>query len=209
MHDHHEDHAVCRRGFLQSAGCFSITLALCGLGSAEARALPVLMTEGVQNGAERRYPIPPADSVNVDRAANVIVVRFQNHAYVFSLSCPHQNNAVKWVQKNMQFQCTKHDSHYQPDGVHVWGAPPETWIATSSTARLTTSSSTSIAGSNRTRIRPAGRRQPSRSDWRARRDAMTSDERRSPECQCANIGENSRRRMVRGAAVDQPNPTRS
>ena len=121
MHDHHEDHAVCRRGFLQSAGCFSITLALCGLGSAEARALPVLMTEGVQNGAERRYPIPPADSVNVDRAANVIVVRFQNHAYVFSLSCPHQNNAVKWVQKNMQFQCTKHDSHYQPDGVHVSG----------------------------------------------------------------------------------------
>jgi nitrite reductase/ring-hydroxylating ferredoxin subunit len=121
MKHHPEDHPICRRGFLQSAGCLSLTLAMCGPGSATAHALPVFMTEGVQNGSERHYPIPQGDSVNVDRAANVIVVRFQNHAYVFSLSCPHQNNAVKWVQKDLQFQCTKHDSHYQPDGVHVSG----------------------------------------------------------------------------------------
>jgi Rieske Fe-S protein len=121
MSDEKTSSTLCRREFLQSAGCFGATLAMFGLGSAQARALPVNMTEGTQNGSERRYPIPAADSVNVDRAVSLIVVRFQNHVYVFSLSCPHQNNAVKWVQKDLQFQCTKHDSHYQPDGLHVSG----------------------------------------------------------------------------------------
>jgi len=86
-----------------------------------AGALPVLGTDGSQSGAERRYPIPPTDSVNVDHAAQVIVVRLAGHVYVFALSCPHQNNAVKWVQKDHRFQCTKHDSQYQPDGVHTAG----------------------------------------------------------------------------------------
>ena len=70
---------------------------------------------------ERHYPIPAADSVNVDRAAQLIVVRLENHVYVFALSCPHQNNALKWVAKDSRFQCTKHDSQYQPDGVHTFG----------------------------------------------------------------------------------------
>jgi Rieske Fe-S protein len=121
MSDQKDLESACRRGFLQSAGCFGLTVAMFGLGAADARALPVYMTEGAQSGAERRYPIPATDSVNVDRAANVIVARFNGHMFVFSLSCPHQNNAVKWVQKDMQFQCTKHDSHYQPDGLHVSG----------------------------------------------------------------------------------------
>jgi len=119
--DNDDGEGLCRRQFLQSAGCFSVSLALLGVGAAEARALPVYITAGVQTGGERRYPIPSADGVNVDRSANLILVRFQNHMYVFSLSCPHQNNAVKWVPKDLQFQCTKHDSHYQPDGLHVSG----------------------------------------------------------------------------------------
>ena len=98
-----------------------MSIAIFGVASAEARALPVFMTDGVQNGGERRYPIPPADSVNVDRTAQLIVVRFENRVFVFALSCPHQNNAVKWVDKEHRFQCTKHDSQYQPDGVHTSG----------------------------------------------------------------------------------------
>ena len=110
-----------RRAFLQSAGCLGITVALLGLASGDASALPVFMTEGSQNGSERRYPVPPADSVNVDRSANLIVERFEGHVYVFSLSCPHQNNAVKWLPKDHRFQCTKHDSQYAPSGVHTAG----------------------------------------------------------------------------------------
>jgi nitrite reductase/ring-hydroxylating ferredoxin subunit len=59
--------------------------------------------------------------VNVDRTAQLIVVRFAGHVYVFALACPHENNAVKWVAKDHRFQCTKHDSRYQPDGVHTAG----------------------------------------------------------------------------------------
>jgi len=110
-----------RREFLHSAGCFGLVVAVLGVGSIRASALPLGTTEGAQDGSERRYPIPPTDSVNIDRSAQLIVTRFENHVYVFSLSCPHQNNAVKWVPNNHRFQCTKHDSQYQPDGVHISG----------------------------------------------------------------------------------------
>jgi Rieske Fe-S protein len=41
--------------------------------------------------------------------------------FAFALSCPHQNAAVKWVAKDHRFQCTKHDSEYQPDGTYTTG----------------------------------------------------------------------------------------
>jgi nitrite reductase/ring-hydroxylating ferredoxin subunit len=110
-----------RREFLQSAGCFGVAVAVLGFSPGTAHALPVFMTEGEQNGGERRYPIPATDSVNVDRTGQLIVARAQGHVYVFALSCPHQNNAVKWLPKDHRFQCTKHDSQYQPDGVHTSG----------------------------------------------------------------------------------------
>jgi nitrite reductase/ring-hydroxylating ferredoxin subunit len=112
---------LCRREFIQTAGCFAFALGALGLSSDTALALPVAESEGVAEGAERRYPIPAGDSVNVDREAQVIIVRSQNHVYAFSLSCPHQNNAVKWVQKEARFQCTKHDSKYRPDGAYTSG----------------------------------------------------------------------------------------
>jgi Rieske Fe-S protein len=109
-----------RREFLQSAGCLGLAVALLGL-SGEAVALPVSLTEGIQSGDDRRYPIPPIDGVNIDRAAQLIVARVQGQVYVFALSCPHQNAAVKWLPNDHRFQCTKHDSRYAPDGVHTAG----------------------------------------------------------------------------------------
>ena len=110
-----------RREFLQTAACFGLATAFLGLSSSDARALPVFTAEGTASGGEQRYPIPAIDSVNVDHATQLIVVRAAGHVYVFALSCPHQNNAVKWVQKDHRFQCTKHDSQYQPTGVHTSG----------------------------------------------------------------------------------------
>ena len=110
-----------RREFLQSAGCFGIAVAMLGLGSADARALPVGFIEGTPNGDQHRYPIPATDGVNIDRGTSVIIARFNGHVYAFALSCPHENNAVKWVAKEHRFQCTKHDSQYQPDGMHTSG----------------------------------------------------------------------------------------
>jgi nitrite reductase/ring-hydroxylating ferredoxin subunit len=115
------DAPVSRRTFLQSAGCFGAAVAVLGLSSDQVLALPVMVSDGIQSGDLRRYPIPAADSVNIDHKAQLIVVRLQGHLYVFALACPHQNNAVKWVAKDHRFQCTKHDSQYQPDGVHISG----------------------------------------------------------------------------------------
>jgi nitrite reductase/ring-hydroxylating ferredoxin subunit len=110
-----------RREFVRSAGCFALAIATLGLGISDASALTVSMVDGTGDGAERRYPIPATDGVNIDRTAQIIVARSQGHVYAFALSCPHQNNAVKWVAKESRFQCTKHDSQYRPDGVYTSG----------------------------------------------------------------------------------------
>jgi nitrite reductase/ring-hydroxylating ferredoxin subunit len=112
--------AISRRRWLQAAGCIGAASALLGV-AAGADALPLAFIEGTSADGERRYPIPAGDSVNIDRTAQLIVARVQNHVYVFALSCPHQNNAVKWVDKDQRFQCTKHDSRYQADGLHIAG----------------------------------------------------------------------------------------
>jgi Rieske Fe-S protein len=114
------DRASSRRQFLQAAACVGMTVVLLGA-SGTANALPVFIAEGEQSGGEVRYPIPPSDTATVDRTAQLIVARSQGHVYVFALSCPHQNNAVKWLPKDHRFQCTKHDSQYSPDGVHTSG----------------------------------------------------------------------------------------
>jgi Rieske Fe-S protein len=111
-----------RRGFLHAAGgCFALSLIDAGL-PASVLAAPVGEIEGRELvTGERTYPLPAADAVNIDRAAQVILVRSVNHVYAFSLACPHQHAAVKWVAKDLRFQCTKHDSRYQPDGAYTSG----------------------------------------------------------------------------------------
>ena len=110
-----------RRDFLRCAGCFGAAVAMLGLTSDVTSALPVYETTGAADGGEHRYPIPPGDSVNVDQSAQLIVVRADGHVYVFALSCPHQNNVVKWIAKDRRFQCTKHDSRYTPNGTYTSG----------------------------------------------------------------------------------------
>ena len=109
-----------RRDFLYTAGCFACILAASGV-AADALAGPVTFIDSEQAGEEKTYPVPAADGVSVDRAAQVILVRANGHVFAFALSCPHQNAAVKWVPQHNQFECTKHDSHYTADGTHVSG----------------------------------------------------------------------------------------
>jgi Rieske Fe-S protein len=73
------------------------------------------------SGTEQRYPFPAADGVTIDRKEQVIVVRSQGHIYAFNLSCPHENTALKWLPKDMRFQCPKHESKYQPNGTFISG----------------------------------------------------------------------------------------
>jgi Rieske Fe-S protein len=97
-------------------------LAALGLTGEAAAALPV--TFGRASGAsgdQRTYPVPAADGATIDRENQVIVVRFQNQAFAFLLSCPHQNTALRWLAPEGRFQCPRHESKYKPDGTFIEG----------------------------------------------------------------------------------------
>jgi nitrite reductase/ring-hydroxylating ferredoxin subunit len=110
-----------RRAFLQLAACVTISAAALGLSATDAEALAVGFVEGTPAGSERRYPVPAADGVTIDKTGQVIVVRYQGHLYAFNLACPHQNQMLRWLPKEGRFQCPKHESKYQPTGVFMTG----------------------------------------------------------------------------------------
>jgi nitrite reductase/ring-hydroxylating ferredoxin subunit len=111
-----------RRTFLAQASCaLAAALAASGLGP-RARALPVDFVRPIaEQDTERAYPLPASDGVNIDQDNEVILVRSANRVYAFSLSCPHENTALRWRQQDLRFQCPRHESKYQPDGSFVSG----------------------------------------------------------------------------------------
>jgi nitrite reductase/ring-hydroxylating ferredoxin subunit len=110
-----------RRDFLcQATGCFTFALVAAGV-PRDVWASPVRFVDGFRTAGEKTYPIPSVDGVSIDREEQVILVRYQNKVMAFSLSCPHENAAVKWIEKDSRFACTKHDSKYQVDGTYTSG----------------------------------------------------------------------------------------
>jgi len=113
-----------RRDFLRAGGCFALALAAIGLPPSLA-GLPVVEMTGTAAAGpganEKRYTLPASDSVNIDHSAQVILIRFQNSVCAFALACPHEHAAVKWLSKDKRFQCSKHDSQYQPNGTYTTG----------------------------------------------------------------------------------------
>ena len=97
---------------------FLATLAL----SVPALALPVKAIAAIlSSGNQVSYPVPATDGAFIDRETQVILVRWQNMAYAFALSCPHQNTALRWREEDKRFQCPKHKSKYRPDGTFIEG----------------------------------------------------------------------------------------
>jgi len=115
--------AIERRAFFREAAAAAAgVFAALGIVASEARALPVRAVSALSaRGDERTYPIPTADGATIDKEESLIVARWQNAVYVFSLACPHQNTALKWEQRDAQFQCPKHHSKYRPDGSFIEG----------------------------------------------------------------------------------------
>jgi nitrite reductase/ring-hydroxylating ferredoxin subunit len=112
----HRDHQTCacgeagRRDFLkQAAALVSGALAVAAGSPLAAR------------GAELTYPIPAADGAVVDRDNGVILVRYQGKVFAFNLSCPHENAAVRWKAAVGRFECSRHDSRYEPNGAYTSG----------------------------------------------------------------------------------------
>ena len=108
-----------RREFLRSMSAFA--LAAISLSLPIRSATAKVLSSAVAGRKLLSYPVPATDGADIDRGNEVILVRYRNEVFAFNLSCPHQNNALKWLPKDHRFQCTKHDSQYQPDGVHTFG----------------------------------------------------------------------------------------
>jgi nitrite reductase/ring-hydroxylating ferredoxin subunit len=115
-----------RRELLRAAAAALASLGLLGLWPREAdavtlRAIRALAPSAHDHRDEKRYPIPSADGVSIDKDNSVIVARAAGKVYAFSLACPHQNTALRWNADDHQFQCPKHKSRYREDGEFIEG----------------------------------------------------------------------------------------
>lgn len=80
----------------------------------EINALPATLPE-------RSYAIPTADSVSVDTENDVILARWENRLYAFSLKCPHKGARLEWRDSEQRIFCPKHKARFLAGGSHVSG----------------------------------------------------------------------------------------
>lgn len=112
---------VPRREFLRDAGAIAAGI-LVALGASPTRAAAAPLGAISANGGrrdEKSYPIPGKDGSQIDKENGVIVTRWDGKVYAFSLACPHQNTAIRWYDKDGKFECPKHHSRFEPDGLYI------------------------------------------------------------------------------------------
>ena len=108
-----------RESFLSVAGAMIAV----GMTKHAAFAMPLEFTEArSRSGSMRSYAIPATDGAQIDRDNEVILVRWQSALYAFALSCPHQNTALRWDDRDHGFQCPKHHSRFEADGTYIQGS---------------------------------------------------------------------------------------
>ena len=123
MHDCSDCPLADRRRFIADAARL-ITGAVIstGLYPRSAAALPVRFGEALlRDGNVVRYRIPQTEGAIIDRSAQVILVRHLQSIYAFRRTCPHQNTALRWRERDGRFQCPKHNSRYTPEGNFISG----------------------------------------------------------------------------------------
>jgi nitrite reductase/ring-hydroxylating ferredoxin subunit len=111
------DQRSTRREFLR-CGCAALGVGFLGLESGGVRTVTAA---GLASDRQRSYPVPASDGVTVDRDSLVFLIRVGSRVCACALTCPHQAAAVKWVEKDGRFQCTKHTSRFGSDGVRLSG----------------------------------------------------------------------------------------
>jgi Rieske Fe-S protein len=106
-----------RDAFLSAAGA----LVAVGMTESVAMAMPLAFVEPTTKQSSHlvNYAVPAADGAQIDKGNEVILVRWQNMVIAFNLSCPHQNTALKWDDRDHSFSCPKHHSRFQPDGSYI------------------------------------------------------------------------------------------
>lgn len=112
-----------RRLFLRDVG-LAVVAALAGGMSAPGVALAERVTEMRPTrvaGARRAYDLPATDAIAVDTDDEVILARWQNRVYAFSLRCPHRGARLRWLADERRIYCPKHKARFSPEGAHVSG----------------------------------------------------------------------------------------
>jgi Rieske Fe-S protein len=112
---------VDRRDFLRDAS-IAVVSVLVALGASPhiAAAAPIRLVSAIGGSRnDKTYPVPASDGTQIDKSNDVMITRWQGKVYAFGLACPHQNTALKWSDKDHQFECPKHHSRFQPDGVYI------------------------------------------------------------------------------------------
>lgn len=117
------DEAGGRRAFLRDLAAIAAGVAAAlQIRPAQAAALSVGFASGRTASRDGvTYAIPSQDGVTIDKDREVILVRYQQSVYAFSLSCPHQKTPLRWQEDEHHFKCPKHKSRFEPDGTFIDG----------------------------------------------------------------------------------------
>ena len=116
--------AASRRAFLRDAGLAVIgALGLSALGRpAAAFAASVMEVNATDSsGMLRTYGLPTSNSISVDAANDVILARWEDRVFAFSLRCPHRGSRLEWHADEGRVFCPKHKARFRPDGSHDSG----------------------------------------------------------------------------------------
>jgi nitrite reductase/ring-hydroxylating ferredoxin subunit len=116
--------SIARRAFLWDVGLsVAAALAMIAVG-----APPIALAEAVveakalgKRGAQRTYALPASDTIQIDADNEVIIARWQNRIYAFSLRCPHRGTRLEWLAGERRVFCPKHKARFLPDGSHESG----------------------------------------------------------------------------------------
>jgi nitrite reductase/ring-hydroxylating ferredoxin subunit len=117
------DNVLHRRGFIERAAVLAAA-ALLGVGVPRrllAQMRPEVIAPIGRRASVVDYSIPAADGVQIDRANEVILIRWRGTVVAFDLACPHQRAPLRWIAQDSRFECPKHHSHYTPDGSYISG----------------------------------------------------------------------------------------
>ena len=113
-----------RRAFLRDIGLTVIGALALTVVTRPAAALAESVGETSAlgtSGAQRMYTLPATDSIAIDAGNDVILARWKNHVYAFSLRCPHRGSRLEWLAAERRVFCPKHKARFRPDGAHDSG----------------------------------------------------------------------------------------
>jgi len=111
-----------RREFLARTSYAVVSaLAACGISAAAAQRVQIAWVQAESQKSELSYAVPLKDEVSIDKETNIILIRWTERVFAFSMACPHQSVPLQWRQKDLRFQCPKHNAKYRPDGTFMGG----------------------------------------------------------------------------------------